>query len=208
MVFSPKVLTFEDKKTTILNPEYVKMVAKEQQVLNYLLSSLSHEMLLQVVVFDTLAEVWTYITSSFESQSRARVINMRSALSMTKKSDITISKYVAKMKALTDEMTPVGKRLDDEDLISYILAGMDSDFDPIISAIAARVEPIVVTKLYGELLSHEQRWELQQTNEYHAANAATRGGRGGFGRGRGHGEPGHDSSGHYNNYSTNPHSNL
>jgi hypothetical protein len=43
--FPPKELTLEDKKTTIPNPEYMRMVAKEQQVLHYLLSSLSQEIL-------------------------------------------------------------------------------------------------------------------------------------------------------------------
>jgi hypothetical protein len=84
------------------------------------------------------------------------VINVRMALSTTKKGDMTTSKYVAKMKALTDEMASVGKRLDDEDLVSYILAGLDLDFDSVISAISTRVEPISVVEVYGQLLSHEQ----------------------------------------------------
>jgi hypothetical protein len=51
-------------------------------------------------------------------QSWARVINVCMALSTTTKPDMTISKYVAKMKALADEMASAGKRLDDEDLVS------------------------------------------------------------------------------------------
>jgi hypothetical protein len=71
------------------------------------------------------------------------------ALSMTKKGDMSISKYVAKMKALADEMAFVGKKLDDEDLVSYILAGLHSDFEPVISVVSARVEAITVGELYG-----------------------------------------------------------
>jgi hypothetical protein len=152
----PKALTLEDKKTKNLNPDYVRMVAKEKQVLNYLLSSLSHGILLQAVAFSTPTVVWGYITSRFECQSRACVINMRMALSTTKKGDMTTNRYVAKMKALTDEMAFVRKRLDDEDLVSYILAGLDLDFDSVISAISTRVEPVSVVELYGQLLSHEQ----------------------------------------------------
>jgi hypothetical protein len=120
VVFPPKELITEDKKTKIPNPEHARMVSKEQLVLNYLLLSLSHEML-QSAACVTPAEVWTYIMSSFESQSRARVINVPMALSMTKKGDILVCKYVAKMKALTDEIASVGKSFDDEDLVSYIL---------------------------------------------------------------------------------------
>jgi hypothetical protein len=70
-------------------------------------------------------------------------------LSTTKKGDMSVSKYIAKMKALTDEMASAGKKLDDEDLVSYILAGLDSDFDPVISTVSARVEAITVGELYG-----------------------------------------------------------
>jgi hypothetical protein len=158
--FPLKALTLEHKKTKNLNPDYVRMVAKEKQVLNYLMSSLSHGILLQAVAFSTPTVVWGYITSMFECQSRACVINVRMALSTTKKGYMTTSRYVAKMKALTDEMASVGKRLDDEDLVSYILAGLDMDFDSVISAISTRVEPVSVVELYGQLLSHEQGLEL------------------------------------------------
>jgi hypothetical protein len=41
------------------------------------------------------------------------------------------------------------QKLDDEDLVFYILAGLDSDFDPVISVVSARVEVITVGELYG-----------------------------------------------------------
>jgi hypothetical protein len=146
-VFPPNELVAEDKKTKFANPEYAKMAAREQQVLDYLLSSLSHEMLLQAAAYDTPEEVWAYIMSSFESQSHACVINVCMALSTTRKGDMTISKYVTKMKALSDEMASAGKRLDDEELVSHILAGLDSEFDGVISAVYARVKPITLSSM-------------------------------------------------------------
>jgi ribosomal protein L18E len=154
--------------------------------------------------------------ASFESQSRARVINMRMTLPTTKKADMAISKYFAKMKSLADEMVFVGKILDDEELVSYILAGLDFDFDGVISAVSARVEPITVSELYGQLLAHEQCWELRQTSDFHSANASSRGGCGGFGHGCGNGR-GHGgrsdfdrgNGGHENNFNnSNSHNNL
>jgi hypothetical protein len=69
------------------------------------------------------------------------------ALSTTRKGDMTISKYVTKMKALSDEMASAGKRLDDEELVSHILAGLDSEFDGVISAVYARVKPITLSSM-------------------------------------------------------------
>jgi hypothetical protein len=67
---------------------------------------------------------------------------------------------VGKLKSLADEMVSVGKKLDDEDLVGYILAGLDYDFDSVISVMDARVELISVSELYGQLVYHEQRKEL------------------------------------------------
>jgi hypothetical protein len=44
MVLPPVEITLDDKKTKVPNLERARMVARQQQVLNYLLSSLSHEM--------------------------------------------------------------------------------------------------------------------------------------------------------------------
>jgi hypothetical protein len=87
--------------------------------------------------------------SSIESQSRAHVINVRMALSTSKKGDMAVRKYVTKMKSLADEMASAGKTLDDEELVSYILAGLDSDFDGVISTVSAKVEPIIMSELRG-----------------------------------------------------------
>jgi hypothetical protein len=70
------------------------------------------------------------------------------SLSTTRKGNQTIAQYVGKMKALADNLASTGNKLDDEDLVRYILAGLDSDFEYIISAVVARVEPILVSELY------------------------------------------------------------
>jgi hypothetical protein len=90
-------------------------------------------------------------------QSRAHAINTCMALSTTKKGNLTIAQYVGKMKALADDMSSMGKKLDDEDLVGYILAGLDNDFDSVISAVTAHVETISVFELCGQLVYHDQR---------------------------------------------------
>ena len=71
----------------------------------------------------------------FASQSHARVINTRMALATVQKGSSTIAKYFSKMRTLADDMASAGKRLDNEDLGSYILAGLDADYNLVVSAI-------------------------------------------------------------------------
>ena len=46
------------------------------------------------------------------------------------------------MKTLEDAMASAGKKLEDEEIASYILSGLDIEYNPVVSAIAARIEPI------------------------------------------------------------------
>jgi hypothetical protein len=131
------------------NPAYDLWKAQEQQVQSYLLTSVSRDVLVQIAALPLAEEVWKHIESSFASQSRARVINTKIALATTQKGSSTIAEYTTKMKSLADDMATAGKKLDDEELISYILTGLDFEYNGVVSSIAARVEPINLGELYA-----------------------------------------------------------
>jgi hypothetical protein len=143
------------------------------------------------VIYTTPHEVWDTLIAMATSQSRAHVINTQMTLSTTKKGSLLVAQYVGKMIALAGYMASAGKKLDDEDLVSYILTRLDSDFDSVIFAITACAELITVPELYSQLIGYEQRQELRG-KDYSMTNAAPRGRgsppvHGGFTRGRGRG---------------------
>jgi hypothetical protein len=132
------------------------------------------------------------LEQTYASQSRARTVNTRIALATTRKDDMSISEYITKMKSLADEMTSAKKKVDDEELVSYILAGLDEEYNPMVSALLARVKQVSVTEAHTQLLSFENRINLMHGAHQASANAARRGrvgpdprGRGGFSRGYG-----------------------
>ena len=173
------------------NPDYDIWMAKDQQVLSYLLTSLSKEILGQVSTEVTASTAWAAIVGMFASQSRVRVIATRMALAIASKGSSTIGEYFAKMKGLADEMASAGKKIEDEELVSNILTGLDEPFDPVVSAVAARVEPITMNELYTQLVSFEQRMEIRGGWQQSSANIVAKGGRGNNSnnnaRGGGHG---------------------
>jgi hypothetical protein len=66
------------------NPKYGPWIAKDQQVLSFLLTSLSKQILGQIPTTVKLAkEAWGAIEGMFASQSRARIISTRMALAMS-----------------------------------------------------------------------------------------------------------------------------
>jgi hypothetical protein len=177
----------EEKK---LNPTLEDWEAMDQQVLSYLLSSLGKEILNQVSTFPMAAHAWAAIEKLFGTQTRARAVNLRIALATSQKGNMTVAEYVGKMKTLGDEMTATGRKLDDEELVEYILTGLGEDFNHVISAVCARVEPISVGEVYSQLLHFESHQELLYGSQHHASmNTVNRRGswrgRGGPTRGRG-----------------------
>jgi hypothetical protein len=95
---------------------------------------------------DTPQEVWSLLEQTYASQSRARTVNTRIALATTWKDDMSISEYITKMKSLADEMASAKKKVDDEELVSYILARLDEEYNPVVSALLAHVEPVSVAE--------------------------------------------------------------
>jgi hypothetical protein len=117
----------------------------------------TREVLQQVSTCKSAAAAWKTIEGSFGSQTTVRSINTCIALATTQKGNMSITEYVNKMCALGDEIDVVGKPLDEEEMVSYILAGLDPEYNSVVSVVVTRVEPISVSELYGQLLSFESR---------------------------------------------------
>jgi uncharacterized membrane protein YgcG len=169
----------DSKETPQHNPDYEAWVAKNQTVLNYLLSNMSKEILGQVNNEVTASGAWAAFEKLFSSQSWVWVISSRMALAMATKGTSSISEYYGKVKTLADEMASARRKLEDEELVSYILMGLDVDFDLVVLAVTACVEPITVAELYTQLITHEQRMEIRGGGSNQcSANMAAKGGRG------------------------------
>jgi hypothetical protein len=106
--FMPKKKPDDDNELPVTNPSYATWIAKEQMVLSYLLTNISKEILDHVNTEDTTRVAWTAIEALFASQSRAKIISARMALTTASKGTSTIIEYFTKMKSLEDEMAEAG----------------------------------------------------------------------------------------------------
>jgi hypothetical protein len=72
-------------------------------------------------------------------------------------------------------MALAGKKIDDEELISYILVRLDYEYNSVVSALVARPDELTIGEVYSQLMSYEQRIERQQQEENYQAsvNAAS-----------------------------------
>ncbi|CAO2175838.1 unnamed protein product [Urochloa humidicola] len=154
--------TINSKDVKRVNPEYSRWVSLDQQVLGYLLTTITRDVMMQVAGSRTSTELWAAVEEIFSLQNRARAMNTHITLATLKKGNLSTHEYVGRMKALADEMAAAGKPLGEDELAAYIINSLDEDYDPLVSALLARVEPIGYNELLPQIMSFEGRLDLQR----------------------------------------------
>lgn len=84
-----------DKATKeVENPAYTTWIANDQLLLSYLLSSMTREVLVQISSLEHACQVWSEINKMFSSQSRSKILQIRSQLSREKKGDSSAAEFL------------------------------------------------------------------------------------------------------------------
>jgi hypothetical protein len=111
----------------------------------------------------------------FASQTRAQTVNIQLALGNSHKGNSYVTEYFRKMKALGDDMAAVGRPLEDEELVQYIITGLDEEYTPLVSALCTRANPISVSELFSQLLNFEIYTGLFSDDRQRSTNTMGRG---------------------------------
>jgi hypothetical protein len=80
----------------------------------------------------TAVDMWAAISKTFTSQPRSHVLHLRNQLVATRKGELSVTSYFLSMHGYVDEMSAIGKPLDDDDIVSYILNSLDADYNLLI----------------------------------------------------------------------------
>jgi hypothetical protein len=59
------------------------------------------------------------------------------------------------VKILVATMTTISESLKDLEAVAYLLAGLDSDYEPLITVMTTKSDLVGINELYDYLLSHE-----------------------------------------------------
>ncbi|KAA8524301.1 hypothetical protein F0562_010724 [Nyssa sinensis] len=137
------------------NPEYETWVDYDQMVMSALISSLSESIIAEVVGCRSARDVWLSLAKTYASTSQARVVQTQLQLASLNKGSDSISVYYRRAKSLVDSMAAAGRPLPSSEFVPYLLAGLGPDYDPLVSSVTTRIEPIGTEELLGHLLSHE-----------------------------------------------------
>jgi hypothetical protein len=123
----------------------------------------------------------------FIAHSQARTMTIHYQLSTLKKGDSSIVDYFHKFTGLMDTLAAIDQPLKQEEQISFLLAGLGSEYESFVTTVQMRTDLISIESLYDHLLSQELRLAQAQPKVdlnlvgAHFANhgGSSRGGRGG-----------------------------
>ena len=94
--------------------------------------------------------------------------------------------FIARKKSLGDELAAAGRSVTDGEMVDYILAGLDRDYDPIVAVVGAIKNSITVDDPFSQISAFYQRMEMlgDGPTSFRSSANAMYGGRDQF-RGRG-----------------------
>lgn len=136
----PKFIADPEGKL-ITNPEFNTYQRQDNLLCAWLLSSISPNLLSQVIGCRTSNEVWMTMKQNFSSRSSARIMHHKRQLQCIKKENMTIREYLSKIKTLCDLLESAGHKVTESEHILTILNGLDNDYEAIVAVISSQETP-------------------------------------------------------------------
>ena len=158
------------------NPEYAQWIRQDSIILATINSSLTEEVLSQVMSYNTSREVWHALQQNFSSISRAKTVQIRTQLATARKGAMSAKDFFLSIKRMADDLALAGQPLKNEEILTYVLAGLGQEYDSLVSTITSRSDEVPLEELYSMLLFSEARIN-QHHDQIHVAasvNMATK----------------------------------
>jgi hypothetical protein len=154
----PKYVTDETGNlTTIVNPDYSLWHRKDQCILSWFNTTMSDRMLSSLYGLKTARQVWTTLATRYASQSKARISYLKRQLQTLNQGSKTCLEFLNETKSCASLLAAAGQPIEDDDLISYVLGGLNSSYTTFITLFnfTTRTSSMTFEEFQCELLNHE-----------------------------------------------------
>uniref|UniRef100_A0A6N2LUG9 Retrotransposon gag domain-containing protein n=1 Tax=Salix viminalis TaxID=40686 RepID=A0A6N2LUG9_SALVM len=127
-------------------------------------STISEKVLSMIYGLKTARQAWVALAQRFASPSISNVNQLKRQLQGLQQGGLNCSDFIEHAKALADQLAAVGKPVDEADLISLILGGLNTVYNPFVSNcyFAQREKSLSLFDFQSELFAFEALLENQQ----------------------------------------------
>jgi Reverse transcriptase (RNA-dependent DNA polymerase)/gag-polypeptide of LTR copia-type/GAG-pre-integrase domain len=153
----PEAMLISTDGVALANPEFERWQQQDQLLLAWLFNSLSPQILAQVLNCETASQLWHKLLQIYNSQSLAKILELKLKIQTIKKGGDTCSQYLQKFQAIADQLRSIGSDMTEQDLILFTLQGLGTEYENFVTAISMRSGHVTLPELQSLLLSHEAR---------------------------------------------------
>ena len=131
-----KTITITDAET--VNPDYTKWRRQDRLIYSALIGTLSPSIQALVTNIKTSRDVWKSLSTTYATPSRGHIQQLRLQLKHCTKGDKSIDDYMRGLTTRFDQLALLGKPLDHEDKIEYIMDGLPEDYKSVSEQVEGR----------------------------------------------------------------------
>ncbi|XP_024984096.1 uncharacterized protein LOC112520023 [Cynara cardunculus var. scolymus] len=142
------------------NPAYLTWFRQDQTLLGALLGSCSEQIQHVITSAKTSCQAFEQLFASYASNSRSRIISLKSRLANNPQGSRPIAEYLHEMKTLADDLALAQSPISDEDLVVHILGQLGDDFAYVSAALKMRETTIKFLDLFDKLVDHERSLQV------------------------------------------------
>lgn len=142
------------------NPKFEEWSRTDELVKSWIFGTLSEEILRYVFGLNTAREILISLGENFNRNSVAREFELCHSLQMFSKKGKTFSAYCRNFKSLCDQLTSIGKSVDESMKIFTFLNGLGREYDPIntsLQSAMSRLPPSSFSDVVFEVTSFDNR---------------------------------------------------
>lgn len=105
----------------------------------------------------TAQQVWAHLAKRFTPTSRTRISTLKRQLQTINQGSKSYADYILTAKSLADQLAEIGKGVDDKDLISYVIGGLNPSYHTFVTTFKYENRDVAVPfeDFQTELLNYE-----------------------------------------------------
>ncbi|XP_010462704.1 PREDICTED: uncharacterized protein LOC104743307 [Camelina sativa] len=154
--------------TTTVNPAYTTWKRQDKLIYSSLLGAIAVEVQPILSKATTSAQIWSTLSSTYAKPSWGHIKQIREQIKQWKKGTRSVDDYVQGFTTRFDQLALLGKPMDHEDQVDYILSGLSDAYKPVVDQIDGRDSPPSLTELHEKLLN----FDLKLQSLAHAASSS------------------------------------
>lgn len=108
--------------------------------------------------------MWSTLENRLAFQSKSCISHLKRQLQTLNQGSQTCAQYLQTAKSWADQLVAVGKTIDDDDRISYVIGELYPSFNSFVTIVSfnTRDEPLTFYDFQNELMNHEMLTNQRQ----------------------------------------------